>query len=182
MASEQWEEWKEKDDQRIEENFEEDLSKAILLSKLDYEKRKEYHGTLLQDEENRGNEKKKKKTPKVVSMNESNNTTSKSNTNNAKLKSAKTENLNEKSELFKTFDKEIKKEISKENSSNKKKVNDSISQESLTLVLYQASIDKKDREISQLKTEIERLNIQLKNVKLRNTKLCQIIASGESKY
>ncbi|KAK6631575.1 hypothetical protein RUM44_006104 [Polyplax serrata] len=179
--TEQWEEWKERDDQFVQGNFEEELSKAILLSKLDYEKKKEYESVIPARPEKPVNDKKKKKSQKVMSLDEFNNLNTKTNVDSGKSKSPKTEKAKENSEFFESLEKDIKKEISKANAPAKKKLNDSTSQEALTLVLYQASLDKKDREIDQLKEEIERLNMQLINVKTRNTKLCQIIASGEMK-
>lgn len=185
ITSEDWEDRKEKDNQFDEGNFEEELSKAILLSKLDYEKKKNYYEQVKENQLYEANNdksigKKKKKTPKVMSLGEFNELNSKPNVEQTKkpVKCVKVE----ETPFFSQLDEDVKNEISKEHKVPSRKINDSFSQESLTVVLYEASIEKKDREISELRQEIENLKTQLKNVKTRNTKLCQIIANGESMY
>lgn len=77
---------------------------------------------------------------------------------------------------------EIKKEMSKEETGERRKVKDTFSQEALTLAQYEDALEKRDREIAELKEEIVKLKDDLVNVKTRNKKLCQILANGESMY
>ncbi|CAH2049365.1 unnamed protein product, partial [Iphiclides podalirius] len=71
-SSEQWEQWKQKDEQLVDGSFETELQQAILLSKLDYEEKKDVYKHLKKeaDAENKtnrpetrtNNKKQKKKT------------------------------------------------------------------------------------------------------------------------
>lgn len=65
----QWEEWKQKDDQLVNGNFEEDLQNAILLSKLDYEEKKDLYQQTEKDAK-KDNQAGKKKKNKAMSLNE----------------------------------------------------------------------------------------------------------------
>lgn len=65
----QWEEWKEKDNELVNGNFEEDLQNAILLSKLDYEEKKEMYKQLEKDAK-KENQTGKKKKNKAMSLNQ----------------------------------------------------------------------------------------------------------------
>lgn len=62
MSSKQWEEWKQKDDEFVNGNFEQDLQSAILLSKLEYESKKDTVKRSEKENEKKGDKKKKTKT------------------------------------------------------------------------------------------------------------------------
>uniref|UniRef100_A0A6P7G6A0 G kinase-anchoring protein 1-like n=1 Tax=Diabrotica virgifera virgifera TaxID=50390 RepID=A0A6P7G6A0_DIAVI len=64
--SKQWEEWQKKDDEYINENFEQDLQSAIMQSRLDYENHKKNYAP---DITSKGQEKpSKKKKTKTMSL------------------------------------------------------------------------------------------------------------------
>lgn len=54
--------------------------------------------------------------------------------------------------------------------------------EVITRVQFADALEKKDKEILELKEEVARLNNQLLSVKSRNKKLCSILGHGESEY
>lgn len=66
----QWEEWKEKDSELVLENYEQDLENAIMLSKLDYEEKKELYKQLAQESSNKNGLANKKRKNKVMSLEE----------------------------------------------------------------------------------------------------------------
>jgi uncharacterized membrane protein len=55
-------------------------------------------------------------------------------------------------------------------------------QEAITIAQYQDLLEKRDEEVGALKLELERLQTELQNVRKRNSKLCNILAQGESEY
>ncbi|KAL0271564.1 UNVERIFIED_CONTAM: hypothetical protein PYX00_008620 [Menopon gallinae] len=181
VSIEQWEEWKQKDAQFVEGNYEDELSQAILLSKLEYEEKKDLYESAKKNEEQKKNQKKNKKNQKPG--NESNNIGNKVSNENTSIKSVekqsqKTKNDGESRGKLKSNKFE---EAPKEEIDGKKKARESFSQEALILAKYEDTLEKRDKEIIQLKEEVEKLKGQLYNVKNRNKKLCEIIANGEMK-
>ncbi|KFM56985.1 G kinase-anchoring protein 1, partial [Stegodyphus mimosarum] len=59
----QWEEWKMKDSEFVSEAYEQDLQEALLLSKIDYEEKKDVYDALQKETElgKQNGQKKKKK-------------------------------------------------------------------------------------------------------------------------
>jgi regulator of replication initiation timing len=55
-------------------------------------------------------------------------------------------------------------------------------QEAITIAQFEDSLEERNKEIRSLKEEIVKLKEELRNVKTRNKKLCNILALGESKY
>lgn len=181
VSIEQWEEWKQKDAQFVEGNYEDDLSRAILLSKLDYEEKKDFYEQVRKSEEQKKNPKKSKKNQK--SGNDSSNLGNKNSNESITLvieerPSQKGKNDGE----FRGKGKHIiYEDLEKGDVDGKKNAKESFSYEALVLAQYEDTLEKRDKEIMQLKEEIEKLKGQLYNVKSRNKKLCEIIANGESK-
>lgn len=186
-SEEQWEEWKQKDSQFVDGNYEEELSQAILLSKIDYEEKKNYYDAMKKaNEENKKLNKKNKKTNKAMSLDEFHNSVGSSNSReDSPTVNKKTDKIKEDPEYFdrmkEEIKKEIKKEILKEDLPEKRKIKDSFSQEALTLAQYEDALERRDREIAELKEEMLTLRNDLLNVKTRNKKLCHILANGEMK-
>jgi septal ring factor EnvC (AmiA/AmiB activator) len=50
----------------------------------------------------------------------------------------------------------------------------------VTLAQFQDVLEKRNKEIATLKQTVEKLEFELSNVKARNSKLCAMLAQGES--
>lgn len=60
--------------------------------------------------------------------------------------------------------------------------NQSVPDEVLTRIQFAEALEKKDKEILDLKKEVTTLKAELLTVKSRNKKLCNILGQGESKF
>ncbi|CAH0687808.1 unnamed protein product [Spodoptera exigua] len=195
VSADQWELWKQKDEEMVVGHFEDELQQAILLSKLDFEK--EEGRVYLQTKENAEleetinelskQEAKKLKKKNVMSLDQFNDMM------NAGEELKLPPHANEKcvQEVPKSpikdpgfFDRvkaETKKELLKEKVVDKPRAQPPISNEVITRLQFTDALDRKDQEIATLKEEVENLKHELFTVKCRNKKLCNILGQGEMK-
>ncbi|CAB3244608.1 unnamed protein product [Arctia plantaginis] len=194
-SAEQWEIWKQKDEELIDGNFETELQQAILLSKLDFEEKKivHKHPKKEADVEKKGQEQnaransKKQKKKNVMSLDQFNELVN--NGEDIKLNHfdeknsaevAKTPELKD-TEFFERVKNETKNEILKDKINDRVKHRLQISDEIITRVQFADALERKEQEIEALKKEITSLKEELFTVKCRNRKLCNILGQGEMK-
>nr|CAD7259776.1 unnamed protein product [Timema shepardi] len=204
-TAEQWDQWKKKDSELanalvvlsstaedgeievrisfVDGNYEEDLQQAILLSKLDFEEKKDVYQQLKKDaddDKKSGNKKAKKSNkPQTMSLDEFNNmnaTSSGLGENDVDLASPADD---PDPEFFQRIKDDAKKAIDREQSLEKRKAREPFIQEAITKAQLEDSVERKDKEIIALKEDVVKLKEELHQVKTRNKKLCNILALGE---
>nr|CAD7589477.1 unnamed protein product [Timema genevievae] len=182
-TAEQWDQWKKKDSEFVDGNYEEDLQQAILLSKLDFEEKKDVYQQLKKDaddDKKSGNKKAKKSNkPQTMSLDEFNNmnaTSSGVGENDVELASPVDD---PDPEFFQRIKDDAKKAIDREQSLEKRKAREPFIQEAITKAQLEDSVERKDKEIIALKEDVVKLKEELHQVKTRNKKLCNILALGE---
>lgn len=187
-SQEQWDQWKKKDSEFVDGNYEQDLHQAILLSKLDYEEKKELYEQLRKDadDEKKNANKKNKKSNKAqpMSLEQFNNLQSEPacdaviepvvNNNNNKLDE-------QDEEFFERIKDDTKKALDREQTLELRKAREPFIQEAITIAQFEDTLEKRNKEIKSLKEEVVKLKEELHNVKTRNKKLCNILAQGEMK-
>lgn len=192
--AEEWEEWKDRDTDFVEENFEEELKKAILQSKLDVEENKVVETTENNDTEESPvkikKSGKKKEREKTLSLGEFNN-----------LLPSQVEKLADGSppaetpparrsvdiadtdtQFFSNIEKDVRKAITREqliNSYKGEEGRQAFLQEKALSLQIQEEMDSKDKEIEDLKEELVTTKAELQKVKQRNKKMCQIFGQSE---
>lgn len=196
----QWEEWKQKDDKFVNSSYQQDLEKAILMSKLDYEEKKpiyeERQKEAESDKQGGDQSKKKKKSqakkdkPATLSLDQfqslsesqieagvtNEHLKQEANSHegeNRKLSTPSEENFFEKigEDAEKIIQAEHKKQVYKENEPF-------IADQARSLELREI-LEQKEKTITELSAENEELKSNLKAAKQRNRKLCNILAQGE---
>ncbi|XP_045512098.1 G kinase-anchoring protein 1-like isoform X1 [Pieris brassicae] len=188
-TSEQWEMWKQKDEELVHGNYESELQQAILLSKLDYEEKKIVYKQLKKDADaekkaepsRNGNKKNKKKT--VMSLeqfNDMGNTEEHKISNEEKNGQQECQVLDKDTKFFERIQDETKHELLKDKIIERVR-NQTVPDEIINRVQYIEALEKKDKEITGLKQEVTRLKEELLTVKSRNKKLCNILGQGEMK-
>ncbi|XP_013169853.1 PREDICTED: G kinase-anchoring protein 1-like [Papilio xuthus] len=187
---EQWEQWKEKDVELVDGNFETELQQAILLSKLDYEEKKDVYKQLKKDaqmekktESIRVNNKKMKK-KNVMSLDQFNGMVNPAEDvkiiqNDEVAEEEKC--INKDTEFFERIKDDTKNELLREKIIDRIKNQNNASDEVLTRVQFADALDKKNQEIAALREELVTLKKELHTVKTRNKKLCNILGQGEMK-
>lgn len=188
-AVDQWESWKEKDEQLLDGHYESELHQALLLSQLDYEEKKDLYEQLRKEQEvekKNANTKKKKgnKTQTTMSLSEFNNLADglvKQQEEGGGGDADVSENGLPESdpEFFERIRQDAKKVFSNEQAAEKKKAREPLINDAITIAQYEDQIERRDKEILELKKEITRLKEELRNVKTRNKTLCQILGQGE---
>ncbi|CAH0588037.1 unnamed protein product [Chrysodeixis includens] len=190
VSADQWELWKQKDEEIVDGNFETELQQAILLSKLDFEEKKDVYKQLKKDAEfekksaERGNKKQKKKN--VMSLDQFNDMMNigdemKFNHNDEKCLFEDPKSPDKDTEFFERIRNETKNEILKDKIYERVKNRQPPSDEIITRVQFADALERKDREIATLKDEVLNLKQELFTVKCRNKKLCNILGQGEMK-
>ncbi|CAH0724921.1 unnamed protein product, partial [Brenthis ino] len=191
-TTEQWEMWKQKDEEIVDGNFETQLQEAILLSKLDYEEKKDVYKELkkaaelekkLDEQARPGNKKQKKKN--VMSLEQFNEmVTSNEDPNFMNVTTIKTQEeqkpVDKDTKFFDRVQDDTKNELLKEKIIERVR-NQSVPDEVLTRIQFAEALEKKDKEIIDLKKEVTTLKAELLTVKSRNKKLCNILGQGEMK-
>ncbi|XP_034833167.1 G kinase-anchoring protein 1-like isoform X1 [Maniola hyperantus] len=192
-TSEQWEMWKQKDEEIVDGNFENQLQEAILLSKLDFEEKKDVYKAMkkeaefekkLEEQSRSGNKKQKKKN--VMSLEQFNDMVThgdEPNFTNITSEICPEEEPKQPDKDTKFFDRiqtETKNELLKDNIIVRV-LNQRLPDEVLTRLQFAEALEKKDKEISALKQQITSLKDELFTVKSRNKKLCNILGQGEMK-
>ncbi|XP_075979289.1 G kinase-anchoring protein 1-like isoform X2 [Anticarsia gemmatalis] len=194
-SDEQWEIWKQKDEELIDGNFENELQQAILLSKLDLEEKKDVYKLTkkeadsdkkAQEQNTRANNKKQKK-KNVMSLDQFNDML-------ALGDDWKMNHIDEKhpaelvkapevkdTEFFERVKNETKNELLRDKINDRVKNRQAPSDEIVTRVQFTEALERKDKEIATLKQEVTSLKEELFTVKSRNKKLCNILGQGEMK-
>ncbi|XP_041980750.1 G kinase-anchoring protein 1-like isoform X2 [Aricia agestis] len=192
-TKEQWEEWKQKDEEIVDGNFESELQEAILLSKLDYEEKKDVYNALKKEAESEKKvestrkENKKNKKKNVMSLEQFNDMV-----NNEDLPiyvNSLVEEIPSQDEkkasgkdthFFDRVQDETKNEILRDKILTRVR-QPTITDEMVTRAQFMDALERKDQEIAALKEEIISLKNELLTVKSRNKKLCNILGQGEMK-
>lgn len=190
-TTEQWEMWKQKDEEIVDGNYENQLQEAILLSKLDYEEKKDVYKQLkkeadqvkkLEDLSRTGNKKQKKKN--VMSLEQFNDMVSNNDEPNfINVTSSPPEDEKPHDKDTKFFDRvqdEAKNEILKEKITARVR-HQTVPDEVITRIQFAEALERKDKEILALTQEVKSLKEELLTVKSRNKKLCNILGQGEMK-
>lgn len=189
----QWEEWKMKDSEFVSEVYEQDLQEALLLSKIDYEEKKDVYDALKKEnEQNKLNQKKKKKNNQkkekgIMSLDEfqsldpnqlDSGTFQKGIADLDDFELPIKPVPTDEADFFHKIEEDAEKIITREHrQENIKAIDPQL--ESARLLQYQEDVRKKDEEIDQLREHVKKLKDELKNVKSRNKKLYGILETGE---
>ncbi|KAJ8718468.1 hypothetical protein PYW08_002705 [Mythimna loreyi] len=194
VSADQWEQWKQKDEEMVDGNFETELQQAILLSKLDFEEKKDIYKQSKKDSEiekkvieqsaKAGSKKQKKKN--VMSLDQFNDMMNIGEDSNMKFNHIEDQQEDTKSpdkdtEFFERVKTETKNELLKDKIYDRVKNRQPASDEIITRVQFADALERKDREIAALKEEVVTLKHELYTVKSRNKKLCNILGQGEMK-
>lgn len=201
-----WESWKKRDDQFVSDAYEQDLQQALLLSRLDYEEKKEFYeaqqkeatianqaapgsrGNTSKNKKKNTAAKKEKKT--TMSLDEFNQLGGASSSIEMPFepesRDAPETRNNEKRPLsppkeaiFEQVVKDAKNILSREQRMEEFKSKQPFLAEQARTLQFQDELEKKDQQIAALKKQVEALTTELKVVKLRNKQLCNILAQGE---
>lgn len=190
VSQKQWEEWKAKDSEFVSETYEQDLQEALLLSKIDYEEKKDVYDALQKETEQSklGTKKRKKNNQKkdkgTMSLEEFQNLGSENDVVNFQKGNSDLDDfvmpqkLSEDANFFDKIEEDVEEIITKEQKQEQCKTFNS-DQETPRFLQFQEELRKKDEEIVLLKEKFNKLKEELKNVKSRNKKLYGILESGE---
>ncbi|XP_063216412.1 G kinase-anchoring protein 1-like isoform X2 [Bacillus rossius redtenbacheri] len=182
-SQEQWDQWKKKDSEFVDGNFEQQLEQAILLSKLDYEEKKDVYDQAKRDadEERRpgtGKKSKKPAKPQAMSLEQFNSMGAAPEANAVPLPPPEAATEHDP-EFFDRIKEDAKKAIDHEHSRETRKAREVFNEEVITIAQFEETLAKKDKAIATLEEEIVKLKEELQQVKTRNKKLCNILAHGE---
>ncbi|XP_047996159.1 G kinase-anchoring protein 1-like [Leguminivora glycinivorella] len=192
QSSNQWELWKQKDEQLVDGNFEDELQQAILLSKLDYEEKKDVYQQIKKEaeitkkkEEAARTTTKKQKKKNVMSLDQFNDMVagdeSKTSQEDEKSSDSKPDKPKDDTEFFERVKSETKNELLKDKIIDRVKSQTRHQTQDITKAQFVDTLEKKDKEIHALKEEVTNLKKELLTVKSRNKKLCSILGQGEMK-
>ncbi|KAM9508937.1 G kinase-anchoring protein 1 [Guaruba guarouba] len=196
---ENWQEWRQRDEQLTSDMFEADLEKALLLSKLEYEEHKKaYENVESTSPQSKSVNKKEKKNqqgkdkPLTVSLKDFQ---SDSNIDNPAKKheevNASQSSLHD-GKFFNRLEDDVNRILQKE---KRKNLNDYSETDNCTshednqesvlkdgkIEQLKLELEKKDAEIEQLKTRITQWEAKYKEVKGRNARLLKMMQEGEMK-
>ncbi|GFS29394.1 g kinase-anchoring protein 1-A [Trichonephila inaurata madagascariensis] len=190
-SQKQWEEWKAKDSEFVSETYEQDLQEALLLSKIDYEEKKDVYDALQKeaDQNKLGVNKKRKKNNQkkdkgTMSLDEFQNLGSENGVGNVHKGNLVLDDIDvpqkhlEDTNFFDKIEEDVEKIITKEKRQEQFKSYNS-DQEAPRFLQFQEELRKKDDEIALLNARVNKLMEELKSVKSRNKKLYGILESGE---
>ncbi|CAN7992699.1 unnamed protein product [Ixodes hexagonus] len=197
-----WESWKKRDDQFVSEAYEQDLQQALLLSRLDYEEKKQVYQTLdkeaVQVGQASASDPKKAKKKKNVVKKDKKTTMSLGEFNHLGEATPSCEALEareslesfggslekrppapSREDIFDEVVKDAKTILTREQRREELKNKQPFLVEQIRSIQFQDQLEKKDEVIAALRSDVERLTAQLQTVKLRNKQLCTILGQGE---
>ncbi|XP_075218799.1 G kinase-anchoring protein 1-A-like [Lycorma delicatula] len=188
-AADQWELWKEKDAQLLDGNYENELHQAILLSQLDYEEKKDVYEQMRKEQElekkNANIKKKKTNKAQTMSLSEFNSLpeslVKQQESGGGDADISVNGQPESDPEFFERIRQDAKKVFSNEQAAEKRKAREPFVNDAIVIAQFEDQIERRDKEIGELKEEITRLKEELHNVKTRNKTLCQILGQGEMK-
>nr|CAI5832274.1 unnamed protein product [Callosobruchus analis] len=167
--SKQWEEWKKKDDEFVNENFEQDLQCAILQSKLDFETQKKNSVSVIMTTQ----DKHKKKKTKTMSLDQF--------LDNSPNKDKETSKPEVDSDFFEKAICSAKEEVKRERVEEKRRQRANNIEEVITLAQCQEKLEKEKQINEELRKELEEAKKEITMVKKRNKTLCSMLSQGEMK-
>ncbi|CAH1953776.1 unnamed protein product [Acanthoscelides obtectus] len=165
----QWEDWKKKDDEFVNENFEQDLQCAILQSKLDFETQKKNSVSVIMTTQ----DKNKKKKTKTMSLDQF--------LDNSPNKDKETSKLQDDTNFFENAISSAKEEVKKERVEEKRRQRANNIEEIITLAQCQEKLQKEKQINEELRKELEDAKKEITMVKKRNKTLCSMLSQGEMK-
>ncbi|XP_039291138.1 G kinase-anchoring protein 1-like isoform X2 [Nilaparvata lugens] len=191
----QWELWKQKDEEMVNGNYETELHEAILLSQLDYEKKKDVYAAAAaqakEEENNNKNimkkekeKKQKKNKPITMSLNEFNNRLEPTPPESGgKGDASNAGNAVEEADpqFFDRVKEDAKKVLNHEKQVEKRKAREPFVDQEIALARLEERLERKEKEVTSLQEEVTRLKEELKTVRARNRDLCLIMSQGEMK-
>ncbi|XP_023025831.1 G kinase-anchoring protein 1 isoform X2 [Leptinotarsa decemlineata] len=166
----QWEDWKKKDKEFVEGNFEQDLQCAILQSKLDYEHQKKSSESVTTQD------KLKKKKNKTMSLDEF---LDDGNPSSTKEKGNRRDDS--ETNFFEKAMNSTKEEIKREKVEEKRRERANNIEEVISLAHCQEKLQKEKELNNKLKKELEESRKEIASVKKRNKTLCNMLSQGEMK-
>ncbi|XP_059479731.1 G kinase-anchoring protein 1-like [Neocloeon triangulifer] len=179
--SSQWEDWKKKDQEFVSESYEQDLQEAVLQSKLEFEEVRKLRKAAGLDDNVVDKSKKKGKPLKPQPM--SLETFNKMSGDGNKKEEIPKEEAEEYGNFFEKINEYAAEAMNLELKTAHFKARQVEPQADVhvTLAQFQDVLDKRNKEIVELKELVTKLEFELSNVKARNSKLCAMLAQGEMK-
>ncbi|XP_070542045.1 G kinase-anchoring protein 1-like [Ptychodera flava] len=187
----QWREWSDKDKGYVNDQFEHDLQRALLQSKLEYEQQKAFYEETNEDPEvaatqseklNRKERRKlaQKDKPQPMTLQQLHSGMGLEQIPQPHIPKAKKTPV-EDDQFFDKLDRDVEKLVNKEEREQFRKANEKFAAESVRQIQHADELSKKDEEIQELRQSVEKLKEELQTVKKRNKQLCFILAQGEMK-
>lgn len=181
--------WQRRDTEFVRDENERALKEAMLLSKLDYEEKKKFYAEMKKEQEveHKGGKvkKKKKDKPLPMSLEQFNNLSLNQKTKKKESETAdqnnSAETALENQKFFDNVEKAAKKTMEREERHENYKATAEQYSKEVLVNQYEAQLEKQEFEIQALRLEVESLKGDLKLVKGRNKKLCEVICSAEMK-
>ncbi|KAG5865169.1 hypothetical protein JTB14_004817 [Gonioctena quinquepunctata] len=171
LEEKQWEDWKKKDGEYVDENFEQDLQSAILQSKLDFEHRKKNSVSV-----NDIQDKLKRKKNKTMSLDEFLDSG-----NQSSNKDKDTEIDRNDKNFFEKVINSTKEEIRREKVEEQRRERANNIDEVISLAHCQEKLQKEKELNDELRRELEESRKEISLVKKRNKTLCNMLSQGEMK-
>ncbi|XP_077989294.1 G kinase-anchoring protein 1-B-like [Glandiceps talaboti] len=193
----QWDEWSQKDKEYVSGQYEKDLEKAIMQSKLEFEQQSAFYdndeeiedvGPASGDKINRKERRKhlQKDKPTTITLQQLHSGMGLDQILQPAVvqtqpKAKKSPALPEGDEFFHQVDKDVEKLLHREERDQFRKANEKFAAESVRKVQFDDILSKRDEEIRELQENNAKLKEELQMVKKRNKQLCFILAQGEMK-
>ncbi|XP_052100727.1 G kinase-anchoring protein 1-like [Mytilus californianus] len=191
VSDNQWKDWKKADQNYAAESYEKDLEQALLMSKMEFEQKKEVTksfkdaGINIDEESTKEKKKKKKDKPQTMSLEEFN--AGGKMTHSDELEhlsvhpSSKPETPVTEADpkFFSHVEGDVERILRKEKM--QEEYQKQYAAEKVMTAKHQSETAKKDKEIEFLKATVKKLEEEFKQVKKRNKQLCVILAQGEMK-
>ncbi|XP_022096530.1 G kinase-anchoring protein 1-like [Acanthaster planci] len=191
-SSVQWEEWKRKDRGVVKDQFEDDLQKAILASKIEYERLQQFiqevgeavtedvpSSPLGVSRKERRKHSQGKDKPHPMSLQDFQATQLSSNGGLDEIQIPKKPEPDP--QFFKRVEKDTAEIITKEERETLRKKNQKLAAENVRRIQFEDNLEKRDQEIEEMKSAMEKMKEELTQVKKRNKQLCFMLAQGEMK-
>ncbi|KAJ8918082.1 hypothetical protein NQ315_011539 [Exocentrus adspersus] len=169
----QWEEWKKKDDEYVNDNFEQDLQCAILQSTLDFQNQKK-NASVSVVVTTQDNKTKKKKT-KTMSLDQF-----LENGDQPSVKGTEKE-PEEEGNFFENVLTSTKQELKKEKMEEKRRERANNIEEIISMAQAQEKLEIEKAKNQRLRQELDEARKEIALVKKRNTTLCSMLSQGEMK-
>lgn len=163
-----WEEWQKKDDEFVNDVFEEQMQNAIMQSKLEFEQQKKTVKS--ESEQNQG----KKKKGKTMSWDQF------VDNKEANIKEQDKSKDNEKN-FFDDVVQTVKKEITREKIEENRKKRQEKFDEVVGLAQLQEKLEEERQRNINLEKQLKEARKEISVVKKRNTTLCSMLSQGEMK-